>query len=700
MLNHHLRVALAFAVVLTAGGHLCGQEEKRFVWPKDAWPTAKPEEVGLDANKLIKARDYAVTSGESGGSGYITRHGKLVLSWGDPHRRYDLKSTTKSIGVTALGLAISDGKIRLDDRASKHHAEFATPPASNRETGWVDDVTIRHLATQTAGFEKRGGYEKLVFAPGTKWHYSDGGPNWLAECVTLAYRRDVDDLMFERVFTPIGISREDLRWRANAYRPKEIAGVARREFGSGIHANVDAMARIGYLYLREGRWGDRQIIPSDFVDRARTTDDAVIGLPEHPGGIANELGNASDHYGLLWWNNADGSLEDVPRSAYWSWGLFDSLVVVFPDLDIVVARACAGKKWARTKESGHYDVLRPFLAPIAASVRVRSRGENDRHSRAPYPQSPVIERLTWAPKGTIARKAKGSDNWPLAWADDGNLYTAYGDGHGFSPRVGRKLSLGFAKVSGSPSEFRGENIRSPDESIGDGASGTKASGLLMVDGILYLWVRNAGNARLAWSTDYARTWTWSDWKFTQSFGCPTFLQFGKNYAGARDGFVYIYSQDSDSAYEPADRMVLARVPKERLGERRAYEFFVALAADGTPEWTTAIENRGAVFEHPRRCYRSGISYNAGIRRYLWCQTLPESEDSRGPRFQGGFGVYDAPEPWGPWTTAYFTEEWDVGPGETSRFPPKWTSDDGRKVHLVFSGNDAFSVRRGTIEVAR
>jgi hypothetical protein len=66
------------------------------------------------------------------------------------------------------------------------------------------------------------------------------------------------------------------------------------------------------------------------------------------------------------------------------------------------------------------------------------------------------------------------------------------------------------------------------------------------------------------------------------------------------------------------------------------------------------------------------------------------------RFQGGFGIYDAPEPWGPWTTAYFTERWDVGPGETCSFPTKWMSADGKTLHLVFSGDDCFSVRRADL----
>jgi hypothetical protein len=101
----------------------------------------------------------------------------------------------------------------------------------------------------------------------------------------------------------------------------------------------------------------------------------------------------------------------------------------------------------------------------------------------------------------------------------------------------------------------------------------------------------------------------------------------------------------------------------------------------------------AVFINPGRCYRSGISYNAGLKRYLWCQILPFSKDKRGPRFQGGFGIYEAPEPWGPWTTVYYNQQWDVGPGETSSFPAKWMSKDGRNCYLLFSGDDYFSVRK-------
>lgn len=341
-----------------------------------------------------------------------------------------------------------------------------------------------------------------------------------------------------------------------------------------------------------------------------------------------------------------------------------------------------------------------FLAvPLILFTAVLSRGPLTWAQNPPYPPSPVISGIRW--DATIIRRATGSDTWPLTWADDGNLYTAYGDGQGFDPKVPTKLSLGFAKVASAPPSITGTNIRSASgEQTGDGATGKKASGLLMVNRTLYMWVRNADHngkhAQLAWSTDLAKTWTWSSWQFPD-FGSVTFLNFGRNYAGARDGYVYAYSHDHPSAYTAADRFILMRVPKDRITTRSAYRFFKGLDANGNPLWTQDITQRGAVFTHPGRCRRSGITYNAGLGRYLWWQ-----QNSTGTgadtRFDGGFGIYDAPQPWGPWTTVYYTPDWDVGPGETGSFPTKWMSSDGRVLYLVFSGNDAFSVRKATLTV--
>ena len=332
------------------------------IWPTEGWMIATPAEMGMNQTKLEEARNYALTGG---GSGVITRGGKLVMSWGTQSTLYDVKSTTKSIGVTVLGLALYDGLVDLNDSAQMHLPEIGIPPESNSATGWIDDITLLQLSTHTAGFDKPGGYFGLLFSPGTAWAYSDGGTNWLADVLTVVYGQDLNDLMFTRVFSLLGIDSSDLIWRSNRYRDDTISGIKRREFGAGITINVDAMARIGYLYLRGGEWDGQQIITRNFVDSVSTTVPEVVGLPV-VNDIDSQLANASNHYGLLWWNNSDGSMRNVPKDAFWSWGLYDSLIVVIPSLDIVASRA--GNAWAGSRSPIGYSVLEPFIELICLSI--------------------------------------------------------------------------------------------------------------------------------------------------------------------------------------------------------------------------------------------------------------------------------------------------------------------------------------------
>ena len=81
----------------------------------------------MQVEMLKKAAEY------SEGSGIVMRGGKIVYQWGDLDKRFDLKSTTKSIGVTALGLAIKDGVMRINDPASKYCSNIGIPPDENKE---------------------------------------------------------------------------------------------------------------------------------------------------------------------------------------------------------------------------------------------------------------------------------------------------------------------------------------------------------------------------------------------------------------------------------------------------------------------------------------------------------------------------------------------------------------------------------------
>jgi CubicO group peptidase (beta-lactamase class C family) len=700
------------------------------------WQSASPSVMGMDATKLESMRDELAARKTK--SLLVVRNDRIVLEWyakgHGPERLHYTASLAKSlVGGLSLALALDDGLIALEDPAAKHIPAWKEDPLKSK-------ITVLQLATHSSGIEDatdpetekshdqlsgwkgdfwRGrsmrpideavrrrldpfsvtvDHAPVVFEPGSDFAYSNPGMAALSYAVTASLRgtehADLRSLLRKRVMEPIGI--EEGHWQIGYGRTYPVDGLPLVANWGGGNFTARAVARVGRLVLGSGQWEGRQLLRPESIETM--VDYHGTALPDR---------TPDDPFpapALGWYNNSDGVWPDVPRDAIAGAGAGNQVLFIVPSLDLIVVRN--GNTIGKPEEGeGFWAGLEKYLFdPVVAAVADRPTAAA-RELEPPYPPSPIIRRVNWAPKRSIVRSAEGSDNWPITWADDDAQYTAYGDGWGFEPRVEKKLSMGFAKIVGGPDDFHGVNIRTATgETVGQGPEGKKASGIVMVDGVLYLWVRNAQNSQLAWSRDHGRTWTHADWKFTSSFGAPTFLNFGRDYDGARDEYVYVYSFDSDSAYDPADRMVLARAPTRQITDRTAYEFFVRRETLGEALWSHDVDQRGAVFRHPGQCYRSGISYNAALKRYLWVQVLPGAASrqfrtrDKDPRFRGGFGVYDAPEPWGPWTTVYFTPLWDTGPGESASFPTKWMSEDGRTLHLVFSGEDSFSVRRAVLEL--
>jgi CubicO group peptidase (beta-lactamase class C family) len=707
--RHFLARLLSLAIALVVAVMCLGGPASAMAFE---WQTAPPERAGMSKEKLDTLKDELARLKTR--AFLVIRNDKIVYEWYMPGHGPDKKHGAASLSkATVAGLALatllSDGKLSLDT------------PVAELVAGWKDDAekhkaTLRHLGSHTSGLadaeQDRLPHDKLtgwkgdfwkqldpphdpftiardktpvLFAPGTKLQYSNPGFAMLGYAVTVALKgepqKDIRSLLRDRVMRPIGVA--DTEWSVGYGKTFTVDGLPLVAGWGGASYTARALARVGRLLLRDGDWDGKRILTKQAV--RQITGDA--GLP--------------GHCGMGFWTNADGRYPKLPRDTYYGAGAGDQLLIVVPSLNLLVVRngealAPEPKNAKDVFEAFHDRRVKILVEPVLDAITDGPKSSG----AAPYPPSKAITDLAWAPKETIIRLAKGSDNWPLTWADDDHQYTAYGDGWGFEPFVARKQGLGFARVEGDPTGFKGVNIPSPTgEESGDGARAKKASGILCVEAVLYLWTRNAGNAQLAWSKDHGKTWHWANWKLTTSFGCPTFLNFGKDYAGARDDWVYVYSHDADSAYLPADRMVLARVPKGKITERLAYEFFTGLDNEQRPLWSKDVADRGAVFTHKGRCYRSGITFNAGLKCYLWVQIIPGTEGTKtDTRFEGGFAVYDAPEPWGPWTTVYFTEKWDVGPGETASFPTKWMSAAGKTLYLVFSGDDHFAVRKANLTV--
>jgi hypothetical protein len=319
-------------------------------------------------------------------------------------------------------------------------------------------------------------------------------------------------------------------------------------------------------------------------------------------------------------------------------------------------------------------------------------------AQPPYEVSSVIKNVTWD-FHNLARAAEESDLFPVTWAADNNLYTAWGDGWGFtgwSLLNWTKKHLGVSKISGGPTDYVGSDLWS---GIG------KSHGIISIDGVLYMIVTEQGNgwsrAKIGQSVDYGRTWTFSGGSFEQAkwdfaepsgaFAGASFLQFGKDYEGARDSFVYGYSERIRNVIQPD--VVMFRVPKKRITERSAYEFFAGLDHSGHPRWTPDITKMAPVFSDP-----NGVSwgmqamYHPILKRYLL--TVRRDDTS------SAWGIFDAPEPWGPWTTVAYYDSWlDSKRKITFVFNQKWMSPDGKDLWMVFSGPgiyDSFNVTRATL----
>lgn len=353
-------------------------------------------------------------------------------------------------------------------------------------------------------------------------------------------------------------------------------------------------------------------------------------------------------------------------------------------------------------------------------------------SPAPYPRSDLLTGVEWD-WSTFDKRAPGSDIWPITWADDGNQYAAWGDGGGFGGdnRRGR-VPLGVARISGDWRSPHFENVWGGDNPESPATFGGKSFGIISVDGVLFMWWSGDqsdlsltkwgdntiyNEQRIAVSTDHGRSWELLDWKFTreQLVGCATFVNCGQDNSAAPDRYVYSFLprlQRVDQVWFSREgttrtseiikpgRADLARVPTDRIHDRKAYEFFAGISGDTQPMWTEDPAQRKPVFQDPRGVRTVSCTYNPGLDRYLLANMHTKVGKLPG---SGNLSIFESRNPWGPWQTVVDQTKWGSqesgGPGEvignlTFFFAPKWISEDGAEFTLIFTDNDHYGSVRG------
>jgi hypothetical protein len=325
---------------------------------------------------------------------------------------------------------------------------------------------------------------------------------------------------------------------------------------------------------------------------------------------------------------------------------------------------------------------------VALPVADAQENTDQANAKSPYPPSPVIESITWH-WDTYQTAAPGSDLWPVTWAADGDLYAAWGDGGGFGGTDwDGRVAMGFARIEGPPESFVGTNVnggKNPTNPASFRYKG-KTGGILAVGKTLYALLNTQDaewpnvDFRLIWSSDQGATWQTSTWAFPKGqgkFKPGTFLNFGPDYTrvpASLRGYVYFYGgRQGDET-----KTFMGRVRQNKLQDRAAYQFLRGLTADNKPIWGSDINDLMPIFEDSRGG-GGAVAYDPALKRYLLTS------------FHGGpgqLGIFDAPQPWGPWTTVAYYEDWGkmgaAGEGLTCDFPQKWQSADGLTAWCVFS----------------
>lgn len=317
-------------------------------WPSEDWSVVKPESEGLSSERLDKLREYLAEFDSK--TGLVVRRGRIVGEWywgeataATPQLVY---STSKSVASTAVGLAIARGKLSMDARLGDLLPDVS--PIEKRE------ITVRQILSMTTGVANNRDLPQLAdrstyalsrapmaFPPGTHWEYNNTGLELLAALFAKATGDEIDVFSERELFEPIGVKKADWTWDSNDGHTIPY---------SGLHITARALARFGLVFLNQGKWGERQVIPADWVAEA-----------VRPSQEINPL------YGLLWWNNADGKKwKDAPKDAYAALGRNENDMFVLPSQQMIVVRQVGADPDAK-RQVDQNELIRLALAAIDES---------------------------------------------------------------------------------------------------------------------------------------------------------------------------------------------------------------------------------------------------------------------------------------------------------------------------------------------
>jgi CubicO group peptidase (beta-lactamase class C family) len=344
--------------------------------PPGQWAHKSAAEVGMDAAKLDEAiafmkahetnsptRDFSdqeivngkllasIPTERAGTNALVIRHGYIVAEFGDTTRPDPTYSVAKSMLSTVAGIALDRGLIPgLDQPVANTIKDGGYDSPHNKLITWRNHLqqesewqgTMFGKKDDFIGAEAFGRGEmkpRDIKAPGSFYEYNDVRINRFSLSLLEVYKKQIPDVFRDEVMNPIGAS-STWKWvpYTNAYvnidgkRMASVSGGTR--WGGGMWISTYDMARFGLLWLRNGKWGDKQIVSPAYVKAATT---------------------ASAHgpdYGFLWWLNTTGKSEGGPPSSFEARGQGGNVVHIDPVHDLVVVW-----RWSAQSQQGFKKIV-------------------------------------------------------------------------------------------------------------------------------------------------------------------------------------------------------------------------------------------------------------------------------------------------------------------------------------------------------
>ncbi|PQO47275.1 serine hydrolase domain-containing protein [Blastopirellula marina] len=289
---------------------------------KTSLPRSTPEAEGVSSQgiqQFIEAADKEVNSMHSF---MLVRHGKVVAeAWWAPEaadKPHVLWSLSKSFTSTAVGLAIADGKLSLDDKVLKFFPDLAPEDPSEN----LQAMTVRNLLTMNAGHQDELNWREqthwakaflnhpVPHKPGTHFRYNTPATYMLSAIVQKVTGQTVLEYLTPRLFQPLGI--ETPEWEKS---PQDVS-----IGGYGLYLKTEDIAKFGQLYLQKGKWNGKQILPAEWV--------AMATSKQVPNGD-NPDSDWNQGYGFQFWR--------CRHNAFRGDGKDGQFCIVMPDQDAVVA---------------------------------------------------------------------------------------------------------------------------------------------------------------------------------------------------------------------------------------------------------------------------------------------------------------------------------------------------------------------------